>query len=169
MQFVILFIGVMVFVFYQFNQPPIFFNKVEKNKVEQSQYASQLEKYQSDYDEAFTSKKEVLTELVDAQRAGDEQLVRQKQTEALAIQGNIDETRNQVKDLVKKVNPDAETNDKDYIFMTYVMDNLPVGMIGLLFAVMFSAAMSSTSSELNALASTSTIDLYKTIHQERSK
>ena len=57
--------------------------------------------------------------------------------------------------------PEAETNDKDYIFMTYVMNNLPVGMIGLLFAVMFSAAMSSTSSELNALASTSTIDLYK--------
>ena len=69
--------------------------------------------------------------------------------------------REEVKHLVKKNNPKAETNDKDYIFMSYVMDYLPHGVIGLLFAVMFSAAMSSTASELNALASTTTVDLYK--------
>ena len=62
---------------------------------------------------------------------------------------------------MKKNNPDAETNDRDYIFMSYVIDYLPHGIIGLLFAVMFSAAMSSTASELNALASTTTIDIYK--------
>jgi Na+/proline symporter len=81
--------------------------------------------------------------------------------EVLALQTRSDVVRVEVKELVKTVNPEAETNDKDYIFMTFVMDNLPIGMIGLLFAVMFCAAMSSTASELNALASTTTIDLYK--------
>ena len=73
----------------------------------------------------------------------------------------LDKINEEVKDIVKKNNPDAETNDKDYIFMSYVIDYLPHGIIGLLFAVMFSAAMSSTASELNALASTTTIDIYK--------
>jgi Na+/proline symporter len=71
------------------------------------------------------------------------------------------EINSNVKTIVLKNNPSAETNDKDYIFMSYVIDYLPKGVIGLLFAVMFCAAMSSTASELNALASTTTIDIYK--------
>ena len=67
----------------------------------------------------------------------------------------------EVYSLIKKVNPDAEQRDTDYVFITFIMDHLPHGLIGLLLAVIFSAAMSSTSSELNALASTTTIDIYK--------
>ena len=161
MQFIILFIGVMVFVFYQFNQPPIFFNKVEKQKVEVSAYADDFKAINTEYTAVFNQKKNKLKELVNAVNIEDEKLIGQKQNEVLALQNRVNELREETKELVKKVNPKAETNDKDYIFMTYVMDYLPVGMIGLLFAVMFSAAMSSTASELNALASTTTIDLYK--------
>ena len=79
----------------------------------------------------------------------------------LDLEDEMMEVRQDVKVLVKLNNPTVEINDKDYIFMSYVMDYLPHGIIGLLFAVMFSAAMSSTASELNALASTTTVDLYK--------
>jgi SSS family transporter len=161
MQFVILFIGVMVFVFYQFNQPPVFFNKVAKERVENSAYAPQLEKLETEYTSLFEQKQEKIYTLVDGVKTDDIAKISAAKAEVLALQTRSDVVRVEVKELVKTVNPEAETNDKDYIFMTFVMDNLPIGMIGLLFAVMFSAAMSSTASELNALASTTTIDLYK--------
>lgn len=161
MQFVILFIGVMVFVFYQFNQPPVFFNKVAKERVENSAYAPQLEKLETEYTSLFEQKQTQLYTLVDGVKTEDPTKISAAKAEVLALQKRSDAVRVEVKELVKTVNPEAETNDKDYIFMTFVMDNLPIGMIGLLFAVMFSAAMSSTASELNALASTTTIDLYK--------
>jgi Na+/proline symporter len=161
MQFVILFIGVMVFVFYQFNQPPVFFNKVAKEQVENSAYAPQLEKLETEYTSLFEQKQAQLYTLVDGVKADDVAKVSAAKASAMSLQAQSDAVRNEVKELVKTVNPDAETNDKDYIFMSFVMDNLPIGMIGLLFAVMFCAAMSSTASELNALASTTTIDLYK--------
>ncbi|MCB9336077.1 MAG: sodium:solute symporter [Flavobacteriales bacterium] len=161
MQFIILFIGVMVFVFYQFNQPPIFFNSVQKQKVEQSVYGEQLQQIETQYTALFEEKKQELEKLVVAVNNDDEIALNTSKNKALALQSQINELREETKTLVKQANPEAETNDKDYIFMTYVMDYLPVGMIGLLFAVMFSAAMSSTASELNALASTTTIDLYK--------
>ena len=161
MQFVILFIGVMVFVFYQFNQPPIFFNQVEKQKLEQSIYAGDLNKIETEYTAVFEEKKDELRTMVAAVNAEDETAIDNSKAKVMALQQRGNELREETKDLVKKLNPKAETNDKDYIFMTYVMDYLPIGMVGLLFAVMFSAAMSSTASELNALASTTTIDLYK--------
>ncbi|MDF1672049.1 MAG: sodium:solute symporter [Vicingaceae bacterium] len=161
MQFIILFIGVMVFVFYQFNQPPIFFNQVEKHKVEQSIYADDFNKIKEEYSAVFEKKKAELKTMVAAVNTEDEAAISESKTKVMALQQRGNELREETKDLVKKLNPKAETNDKDYIFMTYVMDFLPIGMVGLLFAVMFSAAMSSTASELNALASTTTIDLYK--------
>jgi Na+/proline symporter len=161
MQFIILFIGVMVFVFYQFNQPPIFFNQVEKQKVEQSIYADDFIKIEEEYSAVFAEKKAELKTMVAAVNAENETAISESKAKVMALQQRGNELREETKDLVKKLNPKAETNDKDYIFMTYVMDYLPIGMVGLLFAVMFSAAMSSTASELNALASTTTIDLYK--------
>ena len=99
--------------------------------------------------------------MVVAVNAEDKVAEKESKAKVMALQQRGNELREETKALVKKVDPKAETNDKDYIFMTYVMDYLPIGMVGLLFAVMFSAAMSSTASELNALASTTTIDLYK--------
>ena len=159
MQFIILIIGVMVFVFYQFNTPPVFFNKVELEQVRQSEYNLNLTELETQYGNLHNQKKIAINNIFTKQQSN----IQSKESKAkiLAYESEMNGIREEVKHLVKKNNPKAETNDKDYIFMSYVMDYLPHGVIGLLFAVMFSAAMSSTASELNALASTTTVDLYK--------
>ncbi len=161
MQFIILMIGVMVFVFYQFVQPPIFFNRVQLEEAKQSEYSEQITVLEEEYASVFKKKREILNDLSIAARHNDTLQEMVLQTKALAWESIEKIKREEVKEIIKKVSPEAETNDKDYIFMTYVMDHLPEGLVGLLFAVMFCAAMSSTASELNALGSTTTIDIYK--------
>ena len=161
MQFIILFIGVMVFVFYQFNTPPVFFNKVELNNVKNSAYAKNILDLENEYKSLHEKKSIEIYGLLDAQKENNQKDIQLWRNKLKSSTLKLDNINEEVKDIVKKNNPDAETNDKDYIFMSYVIDYLPHGIIGLLFAVMFSAAMSSTASELNALASTTTIDIYK--------
>lgn len=161
MQFIILFIGVMVFVFYQFFQPPVIFNKVQTEKLRESEYAGEFEIIEKDYSENFEESKSSYMELLQAIDQNDvtrETSIRGYLKELKTEQGVL---REEVKKLIVENDPLAETRDTDYIFMRFVMDNLPKGVIGLLFAVIFAAAMSSSASELNALGSTSTVDLYK--------
>ncbi|MCG8383919.1 MAG: sodium:solute symporter [Cytophagales bacterium] len=161
MQFVILFIGVMVFVYYQFNAPPIFFNGTVKEEVVQSSYAEEFKELESGYQQAFDAKKEAVGQLLGALEQQDATEIDLAQDQLNTLQEESDKIREKAKEVIATALPGAETNDKDYIFMNFVMNTLPVGIIGLLFAVIFSAAMSSTSSELNALGSTTTIDFYK--------
>jgi Na+/proline symporter len=161
MQLIILFIGVMVFVFYQFNTPPIFFNKVELNNIKSSNYSEEVNNLENEFKVLHDKKTVDIYSLLDAQKNEDKGRVQELKRSVLSIESKMHEINNNVKTIVIKNNPSAETNDKDYIFMSYVIDYLPTGIIGLLFAVMFCAAMSSTASELNALASTTTIDIYK--------
>ena len=161
MQLIILFIGVMVFVFYQFNTPPIFFNKVELNNVKSSIYSEQVIKLENEFKVLHEKKTVDIYSLLDAQKHEDELKIEELKTSVLSSEEKMKKINVDVKNIVRENNPSAELNDKDYIFMSYVIDYLPTGIIGLLFAVMFSAAMSSTASELNALASTTTIDVYK--------
>ncbi|HSF52561.1 MAG TPA: sodium:solute symporter, partial [Algoriphagus sp.] len=169
MQFVILFIGVMVFVFYQFIQPPVIFNQVQTEKLLESEYSQEYKGIEEKYKTSFESGKLAYQEMLTAIDAGEEEkaeLVKSQIKEIKADQGVI---RDEAKALILKNDPAAETRDTDYIFMRFVMDYLPKGVVGLLFAVIFCAAMSSSSSELNALGSTSTIDLYKrSINKEGS-
>ncbi len=161
MQFLILFIGVMVFVFYQFNQPPVFFNQTVKNQVANTTYAQEFEAIEGEYQEVFQQKKEAVNELVESLQSEKPDAISSSQSKLNQLYNTSEKIRSSAKDVIGKALPEAETNDKDYIFMHYVMNNLPIGIVGLLFAVIFSAAMSSTSSELNALGSTTTIDFYK--------
>ena len=161
MQLIILFIGVMVFVFYQFNTPPIFFNKVELNNIKSSNYSSEVNSLETEFKALHDKKTMDIYSLLDAQKNGDKVRVQELKRSVLVTEKKMHEINSNVKTIVLKNNPSAETNDKDYIFMSYVINYLPTGVIGLLFAVMFCAAMSSTASELNALASTTTIDIYK--------
>jgi Na+(H+)/acetate symporter ActP len=161
MQLIILFIGVMVFVFYQFNTPPIFFNKVELNNIKSSNYSEEVNNLENEFKVLHDKKTVDIYCLLDAQKNKDKGRVQELKRSVLTIESKMHEINRNVKTIVIKNNPSAETNDKDYIFMSYVIDYLPTGIIGLLFAVMFCAAMSSTASELNALASTTTIDIYK--------
>ncbi|WP_192349562.1 sodium:solute symporter [Algoriphagus sp. Y33] len=161
MQFIILFIGVMVFVFYQFFLPPVVFNTVQTDKLRQSEYAGELEELEAEYAVNFEESKIYYLDMlkaIDAEDKRGESEIRDKLTGLKSMQNRI---RDDVKELIVTNDPLAETRDTDYVFMRFVMDHLPKGIIGLLFAVIFSAAMSSTASELNALGSTSTVDLYK--------
>lgn len=157
MQFFILLIGLMVFVFYQYQKPPVFFNQAALQQVAGSEYGDSLRSLNEAFDRNFEEKRVLLDEFTAASEEGEvrikEQLV-QKLEEQNAI-------RQQVGDLVETVDTDLERKDTDYIFIHFVTNHLPIGLVGLLLAVIFSAAMSSTAGELNALASTTTIDLYR--------
>ena len=165
MQFFILLVGVMVFVFYQFNSSPLHFNPSAVNDVLNSPYASQYQDLQDEKNTLEIAIKEQQLNYAVLDNQG------QKQTVLLdikALQSQEDQLRISSKELIKKANPKAETNDKDYVFIHFILNNLPRGLIGLLLAVILSAAMSSTASELNALGSTTTIDLYRRNNQGRS-
>jgi uncharacterized sodium:solute symporter family permease YidK len=161
MQFIILFIGVMVFVFYQFVQPPVFFNKVEKEKLYESRYAGDLIRLETEHHRNFQEKSKQVKAMVEGLHTGDEVAVETARQHLSAIETRGKAIRTEVKGLLQTANPKAETKDTDYVFITFVMQYMPVGMIGLLLAVIFCASMSSTASELNALASTTVIDLYR--------
>ena len=161
MQFLILFIGVMVFVFYQFNQPPVFFNDAAKSKVYGTAYEPELRQLESKYSDLFEQKQQAVQGLVTALKAEDETAIMEAEGKVAAFTAAVKEVREKVKGLISKANPDAETRDTDYVFISFVMKYLPTGLVGLLLAVIFSAAMSSTASELNALASTTVVDIYK--------
>ena len=165
MQFFILLVGVMVFVFYQFNSSPLHFNPSAVNDVLNSPYAAQYQDLQDKKNTLEIAIKEQQLNYAVLDNQG------QKQTVLLdikALQSQEDQLRLTSKELIKKANPKAETNDKDYVFIHFILNNLPRGLIGLLLAVILSAAMSSTASELNALGSTTTIDLYRRNNQGRS-
>ncbi|GAB3225726.1 sodium:solute symporter [Algoriphagus aestuariicola] len=161
MQFIILFIGVMVFVFYQFVQPPVVFNRVQTDKLRQSEYATQFQELEEKYETNFESSKLAYQEMLSAIDRGEEENVSVIKDKILTLKQEQGEIRDKTKALILENDPVAETRDTDYVFMRFVMDYLPKGLVGLLFAVIFSAAMSSSASELNALGSTTTIDLYK--------
>jgi len=155
MQFFILLVGVMVFVFYQFNASPLNFNPAATEAVKSSSYAGQYEELEAKHRSLENRMQAVQMEY--ASRIGDVALREEIRTIDLEEKKNREEAR----ELIAKADPDKETNDKDYVFIHFILNNLPRGLIGLLLAVILSAAMSSTASELNALAATTTMDLYK--------
>ncbi len=153
MQFFILLVGVMVFVFYQFNASPVFFNASTLSKLEAKHDIAPIKKQ---FDSIFTEKS-ILAAQISGQDDGNEPL--QNQYKALLNQETA--LRDEVKGLIKTHLPKEESNDKDYVFISFILTHMPKGLIGLLLAVIFCAAMSSTASELNALATTTTVDIYK--------
>jgi Na+/proline symporter len=161
MQFLILLIGVLVFTFYQYHQPPIFFNSYELGKLEKSPYNKELEKIKTDYSNAFTEKQAEINRLEQAMDAKNETAINTQRTILENADKKTKAIRQQAVDLMKKNDPDAETNDNNYVFLSFVTKYLPQGLIGLLIAIIFLASMGSTSSALNSLASTTVIDIYK--------
>lgn len=161
MQFLILFVGVLVFVFYQFYEPPVFFNEAVTEQVSQTEYQGEWDELSRQHQETFEAKRQGLQDMIRAEESGDQAQLEASKAKVNQLQEEQLEIRNQVKQLVNLAVPIAETKDTDYVFITFVIRYFPHGLIGLLLAVIFSAAMSSTASELNALGSTSTVDLYK--------
>ncbi len=161
MQFFILLVGVMVFVFYQFNLAPLNFNPSAEKAVLSSEYSGEYKKLMLNNELIQEQKHETTIRYGNSlgQSASEEEnIYRARMLELKTLE---DSNRQQAKTLIAATGKDVETNDKDYVFIHFILNNLPRGLIGLLLAVILSAAMSSTASELNALGSTTTIDLYK--------
>ncbi|TKC00873.1 sodium:solute symporter [Pedobacter cryophilus] len=159
MQFLILLIGILVFSFYQYQKPPIFFNSYELNKIQKSSYSEEFKLKEAEFNVAFEEKKlkvialdkaltknENVAATSSAVKAANQKL-QDKRTEALAI--------------MKKNDAKADTDDTNYVFLRFVTQYLPKGLIGLLIAIVCMASMGSTASALNSLASTTSVDIYK--------
>ena len=161
MQFFILLIGVMVFVFYQFNPSPLNFNPGANEAVSKSTYRTEYRALTEAHIAIENSKKIIFA---DGFQTKEKEQIQDLNTRDLALKTRSKE----IIDEIDKENPldKIESNDKDYVFIHFILNNLPRGLIGLLLAVILSAAMSSTASELNALASTTTMDLYRRNIQE---
>jgi len=156
MQFFILLVGIMVFVFYQFNTSPLNFNPKANEVVRKSSYNVDYLKLTEEHIEIENIKKALLTDGIQKHEIAEIQLLNSKDA-------SLKEASKVIIDKINMENPleKIESNDKDYVFIHFILNNLPKGLIGLLLAVILSAAMSSTASELNALASTTAMDLYK--------
>lgn len=161
MQFLILLIGVLVFTFYQYNKPPVFFNSFELNKLQQSAYKPELDQLEKKSDAAFENKQRELRKLNDALDKGDKQQIDEQREVLKAADEQTKTIRAEVTDLMHKNDPGADTNDNNYIFLSFVTSYLPQGLVGLLIAIIFLASMGSTASALNSLASTTVVDIYK--------
>ena len=161
MQFIILFIGAMVFVFYQFVTPPLFFNPVEERIVKNSVQSSEYLKLEENYNRINEQKQNSIRELLSAIKSKDGKVIDEKTSELQLKNEEASIVRNDAIKLIKETNPGSDGNDTNYIFLTFITNFLPVGLIGLLLAAILSASMSSTSAELNALASTTVVDFYK--------
>lgn len=151
MQFFILLVGVMVFVFYQFKPAPLHFNPKGVATVLTSEQKNAFQALEKAHQQTQEERKALLVAPLDEMALNRLQDLDTRERQQ----------RNQAKRLIKNADPEQETNDKDYVFITFILNHLPHGLIGLLLAVILSAAMSSTASELNALAATTTVDLYR--------
>jgi Na+/proline symporter len=161
MQFIILFIGAMIFVFFQFVTPPLFFNPGETANVKDSSYAEAYKELETRYERVHQEKQDHLRDMLDALEVHSEpdlkntvEKIQQKTETEMGI-------RDEATELIQKANPDADTNDINYIFLSFVVNFLPIGLVGLILAAILSASMSSTAAELNALASVTVVDIYK--------
>jgi len=161
MQFLILLIGVLVFAFYQYNRPPIFFNSFELNKLEKSSYNPQLNDLKSEYAQLFKAKQLEVNKLNLALENDDQPVINRQRIVLTKADDQTKAIRKKVTDLMQKNDKGADINDNNYIFLSFVTRYLPKGLIGLLVAIIFLASMGSTASALNSLASTSVIDIYK--------
>ena len=161
MQFLILLIGVLVFTFYQYNRPPVFFNSYELNKLEKSNYNPQLSVLKNKYALAFKHKQAEVDKLNLALDRKDQVSIDRQRIVLKAADEDGKDIRKQVTDLMLKNDKGADINDNNYVFLSFVTRYLPKGLIGLLIAIIFLASMGSTASALNSLASTSVIDIYK--------
>ena len=168
MQFFILLTGVMVFVFFQFNPVPLNFNPNNKAIIEKSAYKNEYHSLEKQLEALSEDKKVINLLYIDQLNQDYDNPILRK--ELVGLSSKEKDLRDRAKEIILKADSNSETNDKDYVFFHFILNYLPKGLIGLLLAVIISAAMSSTASGLNALASTTAIDIYKrNIKEEKSE
>ncbi|MDQ1165955.1 MULTISPECIES: sodium:solute symporter [unclassified Flavobacterium] len=167
MQFFILLTGVMVFVFFQFNPVPLNFNPNNKIAIEKSAYKGEYQALEKKLEKLSEDKKVINLLYIDQLNQDYDNPILRK--ELVALSNKEKDLRDKAKEIISRADSNSETNDKDYVFFHFILHYLPKGLIGLLLAVILSAAMSSTASGLTALASTTAIDIYKRNVSEKSE
>lgn len=161
MQFGILLIGALVFTFYQFHKPPVFFDSAEVAKIAASPAAPAFHQLERSYDSVFVAKSAVIKQLLPALHSNDKPAISSARTQLANLNRRDSTIRSDVRELMKPSKDADAPNDANYIFLNFVTTYLPQGLIGLLIAIIFLAAMGATASGINALTSTTVIDCYK--------
>jgi solute:Na+ symporter, SSS family len=161
MQFLILLIGVLVFTFYQFNSAPIFFNDVQLKKLENSVYKDSLKIVEAQYDAVAVIKQKAVADYTLARHAKDEVKATASLASLQSLQKESDSLRKKVVTWLNKKVPGGDGNDTNYIFLRFVVDHLPVGLVGLLIAIIFLASWGSIAAAINSLASCSMVDFHR--------
>ena len=152
MQLLVLSVGVMMFVFYQFNQPPLYYNQSQLKQLEQTPWAGEYHALERRADSLFQQKQTVLAHFSNTT---------EQQESLRTLEAGRDALRRETDALLKKALPDADRKDKDYVFIHFMLTQIPRGLVGLLLAMIFCASWSTTASELNALTATSVSDIYR--------
>lgn len=159
-QFMILLIGVMVFVFYQFQTPPMIFNEVEANKAIAAKSVD-YQKIETEYKQIHANREQAALDFINAEKGNDVSVLNTAKEKYRETNQAFNDSRKKATEFIKATNDNSSFNDVNYVFPMFVIQNMPMGVIGLIIAAIFAAAMSSISAELNALATASTIDFYK--------
>lgn len=159
MQFFILFLGAMVFAFYQFTQPPVFFNPVQLESARAGAQGAQFRALEEDYAAAFAEKQRAARAYVGALRAGDDAAAATATEQLQTAQERANGVRASAVEVIREF--DAKPNDTNYVFLSFVTHYMPAGLVGLVLAAVFFASMSSTASEWSALAGTTVVDIHR--------
>ena len=161
MQFLVLSVGIMVFVFYQFNQPPLYFNKANREKIAAMPQDADLKRLENRADTLYLAKKATLQQLTMALNSKDQAQADVARHDLQEIERQNSALRDQAQVVVSEALPNADPKDKDYVFVDFVLHHLPEGLIGVIFAMIFCASWSTKASELNSLAATTVSDIYR--------
>ncbi len=161
MQFFILLLGVLIFVFYQFERPPVYFNRTAWETAAAHEAGGRLRALEADFGAAHARERAGLQSWLAARRAGDTAAEAAARAAVAGAHAQVEAARESTKADLRAARPGASANDSDYVFITFILDQLPHGLIGLLVTAFFAAALSSKAGELNALGSTTTVDVYR--------
>lgn len=161
MQFLILFLGAMVFVFYLFVPPPIFFNPVDVESARSGPRGAEFRALERDYGAAVETREQRVRAFLSARREGDGAAVEATRRALAEASADANACRAGAVRLIQETDPGSQGSDTNYVFLSFVLNHLPAGIVGLVLAAIFAASMSSTSAELNALSSTTTVDVYR--------
>ncbi len=161
LQALVMIIGVFMFVFYLFTPPPMLFNRVHDERIRASERAGEYVALEQRFNEAIAERRIAAQQLADAERAGGDAAVEAQRAAFRSREQRVKDTRAEAIALVKQVSGDNSYNDVNYVFPTYIVTQMPVGLIGLLMAAIFAAAMSTIAGELSALSTSTVMDFYK--------
>jgi solute:Na+ symporter, SSS family len=161
MQFLILGVGILLLIFYQFNRPPVFFDEAQWASIEQGPHAAEARAIDAAWDQAFQLKRARVDGLIGALAQGSRDEVAHSKEELRAAAADLDALRARAKELIHAEHPKEELKDSDYIFIGFVVSRFPPGLVGLLLAVVLCASMSAVAAALSSLGSTSVVDFYR--------